>query len=317
MSLHRNVPTDAESKVDIARDEVVGEVDYYITDGTYHFLIIFFPGGYARHYQSSGKSGEESLAHFGKAFAFVQSMKKVCKVVTGDGECGFESITSDLLKDHDVTMVNLPRGKKPAGIERLNRTIGEHLDSYKHAMKHGRYAISIAGLLIAAAIAYIVMCNNILAKRANPGGVSPHYMWTGEPADGSKLLRHELFDLVLCPSESIEATAEKSVYCLALGPAKPHLNSRTHNYLNLETFEILKRDDAIKVEMTEKVASYINAQALDPNSPLYSKSLSKKHKKKAEKKPPGRPKKQPVALPNPDPISTMGPFLTRQFRLQI
>ena len=301
MAVPRNVPTE-EKTADLTRDEVVMEADFFIRDGrTFHFMITY-PGGLVIGKNPSGKSGEEALHNFSSAINFNLSKNKKVVLITADSECGFGAIAEELMKQHQCAYKPLPRGKKPAGIERLNRTVGEHLDSYKHAAKHGKYPFAIAGILMTAAVFYIIMCINILSKRSNPGGVSPHYLWMGEPADGSKLLRHQLFDLVLCPSESIEATAEKSVYCLALGPSKPFLNSRTHSYLNLETFEILKRDDAVKVEMTEKVAAYINAQALDPKSPLYSKAMDKKFKKKAEKKAPGRPRKAPSLAPRPDPI---------------
>ena len=142
------------------------------------------------------------------------------------------------------------------------------------------------------------MCINVLSKSSNPNGHSPHMCWIGEPAEPD-LFRNGILDLVLVKSETIDATKPEVVYAFELGPAKPHLKSRTHNYLSLETLEIIKRDDAVPCEMTEKHAAYINEAVRDPKSPLYSKRLGKKYAKKQAKKPPGRPPRQPTELPPP------------------
>ena len=88
--------------------------------------------------EPSSKGAEEALHNLSTAINFNLSKNKKVVLITADSECGFGAIAEDLMQQHQCGYKPLPRVKKAAGIERLNRTVGEHLDSHKHAAKDGK-----------------------------------------------------------------------------------------------------------------------------------------------------------------------------------
>ena len=290
MTHPRNYPTIAEYRVDITKNEVLMMTDIIDDGNTLLLTSIISPSAYVLGEIIENKSAQELMKALTAQILWFRTVagKKVKKIVS-DSETGLKAIQDDLLTwstnageniENSASLENLPRGVKPALIDRCIRTLKDHVRSMKSRIQSQQYNFPIDGLLTTALYINCICFMNLLSHKHNPNNASAHKVIFGEPAMIQKIAKHKPLDVVGVPVEGLQSNLtanRKSVYALALYPIKPWSNIFKWAYLNLESAMVIERSHAVQLPFNKKISDAIVNLVNDKNSKLFK--FSKKGKK--------------------------------------
>ena len=124
----RNLPTIAETRVNIIENEAMMEADILIDEDVQLLVSIISPSAYVLADNVASKEGKELEEVINKHIKFYNKCGIKIKSVYADGERGLVAVQN---KIDDAFLFNLPRGQKPNLIDVTVRTLKEHVRAYR------------------------------------------------------------------------------------------------------------------------------------------------------------------------------------------